>query len=358
MLGSGNAQNQNYMLKLSHDDGGAHSAEAAGRLVGQPNQDGNRPGNVASDEIEESIIEEDIDLGTGQVVQSPVSPLINSRTKGKGKLDLFMMRPPRAEGNNRQSPNDLAAGPTLHAPPGQGAHRAPPFIFNRGAGYGHLQLVPQASGTQAWNKYGDPSVIDEETSGSRQRARNDDDRGPRRGTEEPDEVHDPSILLGRTGDASCAHGEQAQDDYDAMYDILVEPEPVQGANTKGSAYYQRNASQDRLDLMDNQLEDRTEVPSINGGLPITMQVKKEPSFVQGGAFAGTGYNLGQALSAGTSSTALSQLKQRRPFSPPLKQNFQDKDHTREASLDKGGKVHETKMDQDGVPPNTVVEEIV
>ena len=33
--------------------------------------------------------------------------------------------------------------------------------------------------------------------------------------------------------------------------------------------------------MDDHLRDRTEVPSINGGLPITMQVKKEPSFLGG-----------------------------------------------------------------------------
>ena len=126
------------------------------------------------------------------------------------------------------------------------------------------------------------------------------------------------------GNGSHQLGEQQDDAYDVMYDILVEPDRVSNGNTKGSAYYQRTASQDRLDLMDNHLRDRTEVPSINGGLPITMQVKKEPSFVHGGAFSGTSSNVGQVLSAGTSSTALSQLKQRRPFSPPLKQNFQDK----------------------------------
>ena len=55
-----------------------------------------------ADEIEESIIEEEIETGghntqgrTG--AQSPASPLINSRTKGKGKLDLFMMRPPKPD---------------------------------------------------------------------------------------------------------------------------------------------------------------------------------------------------------------------------------------------------------------------
>ena len=107
--------------------------------------------------------------------------------------------------------------------------------------------------------------------------------------------------------------------------------------------------------MDNHLLDRTEVPSINGGLPITMQVKKEPSFLHGGASS----NVGQVLSAGTSSTALSQLKQRRPFSPPLKQNFQEKAPKTTPALGKNlVQVERAEMDQDDVPPNTVIEELV
>lgn len=105
--------------------------------------------------------------------------------------------------------------------------------------------------------------------------------------------------------------------------------------------------------MDNHLRDRTEVPSINGGLPITMQVKKEPSFL-----GGTSSNVGQVLSAGTSSTALSQLKQRRPFSPPLKQNFQEKAQKAAPPLDKHLLVQDAKMDQDDVPPNTVIDELI
>jgi hypothetical protein len=44
------------------------------------------------DEIEESIIEEDIQPAHGQ--GSPGTPLINSRTKGKGR-DLRLMKPPK-----------------------------------------------------------------------------------------------------------------------------------------------------------------------------------------------------------------------------------------------------------------------
>lgn len=140
-------------------------------------------------------------MGAGHTVQNPASPLINSRTKGKGKLDLFMMRPPKAEGNSRQNSGDLAAnpggGPAFHLPPGQGAPRAPPFIFNRGGGYTHLQLAPSMpTGKQNWSKQGEPSVIDEETSGSRQRGRNEGAGLPRRGSEEDDGVEDPSVLLG------------------------------------------------------------------------------------------------------------------------------------------------------------------
>ena len=42
--------------------------------------------------IEESIIEEDIIMNEHQ---SPTTPLITSKTKGKGKLNLFQMKPPK-----------------------------------------------------------------------------------------------------------------------------------------------------------------------------------------------------------------------------------------------------------------------
>lgn len=42
--------------------------------------------------IEESIIEEDINMHENQ---SPTTPLITSKTKGKGKLNLFKMKPPK-----------------------------------------------------------------------------------------------------------------------------------------------------------------------------------------------------------------------------------------------------------------------
>lgn len=44
------------------------------------------------DDIEESIIEEDIKASEG--IDSPGSPLITSKTKQKGK-DLKLMRPPK-----------------------------------------------------------------------------------------------------------------------------------------------------------------------------------------------------------------------------------------------------------------------
>lgn len=66
-----------------------------------------------------------------------------------------------------------------------------------------------------------------------------------------------------------------------MYDILVMPGQDNDINGKERGYYQRTVSQDRLDLLDSHYGDRTEVPSINGGLPITMQVKKEPSLNYG-----------------------------------------------------------------------------
>ena len=45
-------------------------------------------------EIEESIIEEDIQTGQNQVETGPVTPLISSQTKGKAKMNLFKMKPP------------------------------------------------------------------------------------------------------------------------------------------------------------------------------------------------------------------------------------------------------------------------
>ena len=48
-----------------------------------------------NNEIEESIIEEDIQ--TSHAVGSPASPLINSKTKGKSKMPLLMMKPPKPQ---------------------------------------------------------------------------------------------------------------------------------------------------------------------------------------------------------------------------------------------------------------------
>ena len=45
-----------------------------------------------TENIEESIIEEDINVNENQ---SPSTPLITSKTKGKGKLNLFKMKPPK-----------------------------------------------------------------------------------------------------------------------------------------------------------------------------------------------------------------------------------------------------------------------
>ena len=45
-------------------------------------------------EIEESIIEEEINMAENHQ-SSPTTPLITSKTKGKGKLNLFKMKPPK-----------------------------------------------------------------------------------------------------------------------------------------------------------------------------------------------------------------------------------------------------------------------
>jgi len=185
-------------------------------------------------------------------------------------------------------------------------------------------------------KHREAAAIDEEIRGPLPEGAHNRGGQRRPASEEDEGVYDPSVLLGQMGVGSQEHGEQGRDDaYDVMYDILVEPnqapdttaytstKELNMTSNKSAACYQRTASQDRLDLLDNH-RDRTEVPSINGGLPITMQVmmvKKEPGFLHGGyagTLNGTGSNVGQILSSGTSSTALSQLKHRRPFSPPLK----------------------------------------
>lgn len=46
------------------------------------------------DHIEESIIEEDI-IPASNAFKGGQSPLINSNTKTKGKMNLFMMKPPK-----------------------------------------------------------------------------------------------------------------------------------------------------------------------------------------------------------------------------------------------------------------------
>lgn len=64
------------------------------------------------EEIEESIIEEDIQVH--QDGDSPGTPLINSRTKGKGK-DLRLMRPPKPFNNNgKPSPMNGKAFNNMH----------------------------------------------------------------------------------------------------------------------------------------------------------------------------------------------------------------------------------------------------
>ena len=61
------------------------------------NEDISNPGKNTieqNNDIEESIIEEDI-VTNSQIMQSPSSPLITSKTKQKGKMGLFMMKPPK-----------------------------------------------------------------------------------------------------------------------------------------------------------------------------------------------------------------------------------------------------------------------
>lgn len=147
--GSGAAQNQNYMLNLSQEDSAPYVPRAGSKYIEVHNHEDLKPAkNMASDEIEESIIEEDIDVGAGPTAhspaRSPASPLINSRTKGKGKLDLFMMRPPKPDARqSRHNSNDLTSHfggvPALHVPSSstnpfaapKPTHGTPPFIFNR-----------------------------------------------------------------------------------------------------------------------------------------------------------------------------------------------------------------------------------
>ena len=68
-LGSG-AQNQNYMLNLSQEEGGPYVAQPGSGFIDVRNHEDKGLANIASDEIEESIIEEDIEMGAGQTVQS------------------------------------------------------------------------------------------------------------------------------------------------------------------------------------------------------------------------------------------------------------------------------------------------
>ena len=147
-----------------------------------------------------------------------------------------------------------------------------------------------------------------------------------------------------------------------MYDILVMPGQDTDMNRKESGYYQRTVSQDRLDLLDSNYGDRTEVPSINGGLPITMQVKKEPSYTYGQQ------QPSRLLSSGASHStlAVAQPKQRRPFSPPLKHSLPDKGSTGTTTnpahlttLDSkrnetGVDVQDQRVDQDGEPPEAAM----
>ena len=60
-------------------------------------------------EIEESIIEEEINN-----VASPASPMINSKTKGKGKMELKMMRPPKPFSNKQGSPREATGQTPFH----------------------------------------------------------------------------------------------------------------------------------------------------------------------------------------------------------------------------------------------------
>lgn len=120
-------------------------------------------------------------------------------------------------------------------------------------------------------------------------------------------------------------------------------------------------SQDRLDLLDSNYGDRTEVPSINGGLPITMQVKKEPSYTYGQQHPS------RLLSSGPSHStlAVAQPKQRRPFSPPLKHSIPAKNTAGgsttlpQSTLDSKGHdagidVQDRRVDQDGEPPEAAI----
>ena len=89
---------------------------------------------LAADEIEESIIEEEIlsNSQRGNQGPGPASPLHNSRTKAKGKMGLFKMKPPVAHG-----------GPPEY--PAEQNRNGPAFVYRQNQD--PYQMYPGAQGT-------------------------------------------------------------------------------------------------------------------------------------------------------------------------------------------------------------------
>ena len=100
--------------------------------------------NQKNEEIEESIIEEDIQSQRGH--QSPASPLINSRTKPKGKLNLFKLNPPKPFNAAEASGVSPANNGKLQE------NNGPPFIFSR-QDTNPYQLYPGALATTKFDTH-------------------------------------------------------------------------------------------------------------------------------------------------------------------------------------------------------------
>jgi hypothetical protein len=71
-----------------------------------------------SNDIEESIIEEEINYDNRDRERRPISPgtpLITSKTKGKGKMELKLMKPPKPFGETGASPQEKMSIPFKHS---------------------------------------------------------------------------------------------------------------------------------------------------------------------------------------------------------------------------------------------------
>lgn len=83
------AKNNKSNSKTRHSNlGGVHRFNNNDTTIDHNNMQEN------SNEIEESIIEEEINYDNNRPA-SPGTPLITSKTKGKGKMELKMMKPPK-----------------------------------------------------------------------------------------------------------------------------------------------------------------------------------------------------------------------------------------------------------------------